>query len=49
MQHQIAHVATQIHLGRVMMYNAARRHEMGLPIVKEGAMVKYFASEVSLV
>lgn len=47
MQHQIAHVATQIHLGRVMMYNAARRHEMGLPIVKEGAMVKYFASEVA--
>ncbi|XP_005100424.1 short/branched chain specific acyl-CoA dehydrogenase, mitochondrial isoform X2 [Aplysia californica] len=47
MQHQIAHVATQIQLGRVMMCNAARRHTMGLPVVKEAAMIKYFASEVA--
>ncbi|CAG5134905.1 unnamed protein product, partial [Candidula unifasciata] len=47
MQHQIAHVATQIHIGRVMMCNAARMHQLGLPVVKEAAMVKYFASEVA--
>ncbi|XP_013090231.2 short/branched chain specific acyl-CoA dehydrogenase, mitochondrial-like [Biomphalaria glabrata] len=47
MQHQIAQVATQIHLGRVMMCNAARRHQMGLPVIKEAAMAKYFASEVA--
>ncbi|GFS03300.1 short/branched chain specific acyl-CoA dehydrogenase, mitochondrial [Elysia marginata] len=46
-QHQIAHAATQIALGRVMMCNAARRHEIGLPVVKEAAMVKYFAGEVA--
>lgn len=46
-QHQIAHVATQIHLGKVMMCNAARRHQMGLSVVKEAAMAKYFASEVA--
>ncbi|KAH9499258.1 hypothetical protein Btru_003541 [Bulinus truncatus] len=47
MQHQIAQVATQIQLGRVMMCNAARRHQMGLPVIKEAAMAKYYASEVA--
>jgi len=47
MQHQIAQVATQIHLGRVMMCNAARRHQMGLSVVKEAAMAKYWAGEVA--
>ncbi|BFZ02086.1 hypothetical protein BsWGS_05125 [Bradybaena similaris] len=47
MQHQIANVATQIHVGRVMMCNTARMHQLGLPVVKEAAMVKYFASEVA--
>ncbi|KAK3743161.1 hypothetical protein RRG08_064017 [Elysia crispata] len=46
-QHQIAHAATLIQLGRVMMCNAARRHEIGLSVVKEAAMVKYFAGEVA--
>ncbi|RUS76819.1 hypothetical protein EGW08_015417 [Elysia chlorotica] len=46
-QHQVAHAATLIQLGRVMMCNAARRHEMGLSVVKEAAMVKYFAGEVA--
>ncbi|GFO36255.1 short/branched chain specific acyl-coa dehydrogenase, mitochondrial-like [Plakobranchus ocellatus] len=47
MQHQISHAATLIQMGRVFMCNAARRHEMGLPVIKEAAMVKYFASEVA--
>ncbi|XP_059160016.1 short/branched chain specific acyl-CoA dehydrogenase, mitochondrial-like [Physella acuta] len=46
-QHQVAQVATQIEIGKVMMCNAARRHQMGLSVVKEAAMAKYFASEVA--
>ncbi|KAL3864968.1 hypothetical protein ACJMK2_006609 [Sinanodonta woodiana] len=47
MQHQISHVATQIQAAKLLVYNAARRKEAGLPVVKEGAMAKYFASEVA--
>nr|KAG5687675.1 hypothetical protein BaRGS_027567 [Batillaria attramentaria] len=47
MQHQIAHVATQIEAARMLVYNAARRKEAGLPVVKEASMAKYFASEVA--
>ena len=46
MQHQIAHVATQIEAVRMLVYNAARRKEAGLPIVKEASMAKLFAAEV---
>ena len=46
MQHQIAYVATQIEAARLLVYNAARRREAGLPVVKEGAMAKYYAAEV---
>ena len=46
MQHQIAHIATQIQAARMLVYNAARRKEAGLPVVKEAAMAKLFASEV---
>ena len=48
MQHQIAHVATQIEAVRMLVYNAARRKEAGLPVVKEASMAKLLASEVSL-
>ena len=48
MQHQIAYVATQIHAARLLVYNAARRREAGLPVIKEGAMAKYYAAEVRL-
>ncbi|XP_064639724.1 short/branched chain specific acyl-CoA dehydrogenase, mitochondrial-like [Lineus longissimus] len=47
MQHQIAHVATQIEAARVLTYNAARRMQAGLPFVKEASMAKYFAGEVA--
>ena len=46
MKHQIAYVATQIEAARMLVYNAARRQEAGLPVVKQGAMAKFYASEV---
>ena len=44
MQHQIATVATQIECARLLVYNAARLKEAGMPFVKEAAMAKYFSS-----
>lgn len=48
MQHQIAHVATQIEAARLLTYNAARLKEAGRPFIKEACMAKYFTAEVSL-
>ena len=48
MQHQVAHIGTQIMAARLMVYNAARRKAIGLPFTKEASMAKYFASEVSI-
>ncbi|XP_028651071.1 short/branched chain specific acyl-CoA dehydrogenase, mitochondrial isoform X1 [Erpetoichthys calabaricus] len=47
MQHQIAHVATQIEAARLLTYNAARLSEAGRPFIKEACMAKYYASEVA--
>jgi short-chain 2-methylacyl-CoA dehydrogenase len=47
MQHQYAAAATEIHAAEVMVYNACRLKEAGLPFVKEASMVKYFASKVA--
>lgn len=47
MQHQIAHVATQIEAARLLTYNAARLKEAGRPFIKEACMAKYFSAEVS--
>ncbi|KAI4457586.1 acyl-coa dehydrogenase [Holotrichia oblita] len=47
MQHQIALVATQIEMARLLTYNAARTKEAGKPFIKEAAMAKYWASEVA--
>ncbi|PWA21482.1 hypothetical protein CCH79_00003208, partial [Gambusia affinis] len=47
MQHQIAHVATQIEAARLLTYNAARLKEAGRPFIKEACMAKYFSSEVA--
>jgi short/branched chain acyl-CoA dehydrogenase len=46
-QHQVADLATQIEVARVMTYNAARMKEAGMSIVKEAAMAKLFASNVA--
>ncbi|KAF5295987.1 hypothetical protein FQA39_LY12759 [Lamprigera yunnana] len=47
MQHQIAHVATQIEAARLLTYNAARLVEAGQPFTKEASMAKYFAAEAA--
>ncbi|MDC3962142.1 acyl-CoA dehydrogenase [Polyangium jinanense] len=47
MQFQYARVATEIEAARLMVYNAARLKDAGLPFVKEAAMAKLFASEVA--
>ena len=46
-QFQIARAATEIEAARLMVYNAARRREEGLPFLKEAAMCKVFASEMA--
>lgn len=48
MQHQIADVATRIETARLIVYNAARLREAGMPYVKEAAMAKYHAGEVAV-
>ncbi|KRT80161.1 hypothetical protein AMK59_7978 [Oryctes borbonicus] len=47
MQHQVAQIATQIEMARLLTYNAARIKESGKPFIKEAAMAKYWASEVA--
>ncbi|CAK6956763.1 short/branched chain specific acyl-CoA dehydrogenase%2C mitochondrial [Scomber scombrus] len=47
MQHQIAHVATQIEAARLLTYNAARLKQAGRPFIKEACMAKYFTAEVA--
>jgi alkylation response protein AidB-like acyl-CoA dehydrogenase len=45
---QIAEMATDIEAARLLMLNAARLYDAGLPIKKQAAMAKYFAAEASL-
>ena len=47
MQHQIATVSTEIEAARLLVYNAARLREHGIPYQKEAAMAKYFSSEMA--
>ena len=46
-QFQIAQMATEIEAARLMVYNAARMKDAGVPFVKEAAMTKLFASQVA--
>ncbi len=46
MQHQIAHMATEIEAARLLVYNAARMKEAGMDVAKQAAMAKYYSSEV---
>ena len=43
----LADMATQIEAARLLIYRAAWLQDQGLPFVKESAMAKLFASEVS--
>jgi alkylation response protein AidB-like acyl-CoA dehydrogenase len=46
-QFQLAQMATEIEAARLMVYNAARMKDAGLPFVKEAAMTKLFCSQVA--
>ncbi len=46
-QFQYARLAMDIEAARLMVYNAARLKDAGLPFIKEAAMAKLFASEVA--
>jgi len=46
-QHDLARMAIDIESARLMVYNAARLREAGLPFLKEGAMAKYYSSQVA--
>ena len=46
-QFDLAEMATEIAAARLMVYNAARRKDAGLPFVTEAAMTKYFVSQVA--
>jgi alkylation response protein AidB-like acyl-CoA dehydrogenase len=47
MQFQYARVATEIEGARLLVYNAARLKDAGLPFIREAAMAKLVASEVA--
>ena len=46
-QFTLAEMATEIEAARLMVYNAARCKDAGLPFVTEAAMTKYFVSQVA--
>src|SRR5438445_371377 len=46
-QFQLAKMATQIEAARLLVYNAARMRDAGLPFVTEAAMAKYYSSEIA--
>ena len=46
-QFQLAQMATEIEGARLMVYNAARMKDAGMPFVKEAAMTKLFCSQVA--
>ncbi len=46
-QLQLAEMATDLEAARLLVYNAARLREAGLPFLTEAAMAKYFSSIVA--
>src|SRR5580692_6174710 len=46
-QFQLAVMATQVEAARLLVYNAARLRDAGLPFQTEAAMAKYFSSEIA--
>lgn len=46
-QFDLARMATEIEAARLLVYNAARLRDAGMPFAKEAAMAKYFASEIA--
>ena len=46
-QFELAEMAVDVEASRLLVYNAARLHDAGLPYLTEAAMCKYFASQVA--
>ena len=46
-QFQLAKMATELEMARLLVYNAARLKEADKPFLKEAAMAKYYSSEVA--
>ena len=46
-QFDLAEMAVDVEAARLLVYNAARLRDAGQPVVSEGAMAKYFASQVA--
>jgi alkylation response protein AidB-like acyl-CoA dehydrogenase len=46
-QFQVAEMATQLEAARLMVYNAARLKDAGLPFTREAAMAKLFSSSAA--
>ena len=46
-QFQLAKMATELEAARLLVYNAARLRDAGLPFVTEAAMAKYYSSEIA--
>jgi short-chain 2-methylacyl-CoA dehydrogenase len=46
-QFELAEMATQVEAARLLVYNAARLRDAGLPFLTEAAMAKYFASTIA--
>jgi len=47
MQHQYAMAATEVHAAELLMLNACRLKEAGMPFVKEASMAKLYSSQVA--
>jgi short-chain 2-methylacyl-CoA dehydrogenase len=46
-QFDLAEMAVEVEAARLMVYNAARLRDAGMPFVTEAAMCKYFSSQVA--
>jgi short/branched chain acyl-CoA dehydrogenase len=46
-QFELAKMATELEAARLLVYNAARLRDAGLPFVTEAAMAKFYSSEVA--
>jgi short/branched chain acyl-CoA dehydrogenase len=46
-QFELAKMATEVEAARLLVYNAARLRDAGMPFLSEAAMAKYYSSEVA--
>jgi butyryl-CoA dehydrogenase/short/branched chain acyl-CoA dehydrogenase len=46
-QFQLARMATELEAARLLVYNAARMRDAGIPFLTEAAMAKYYSSEIA--